>query len=90
MTVLVIVLYVCLLALMVFRVVIDIKNHREVKSMTLELFEERLKEIRASRSGVALVDFFKRNAVFVNENKAAVKKILARVFSEAADSNKKE
>ena len=90
MTVLAIVLYVCLLALMVSRVVIDIKNAREVKNMTLELFEEKLKEIKASRSGVAFVMLFKRNAVVVKENEAAVKEILARVFPKAADSNKKE
>ena len=90
MTVLAIVLYVCLLVLMVSRVVIDIKNDREVKNMTLELFEEKLKKIKASRSGVAFLGFLRRNSVFIKENEAAVKEILARVFSKAADSNKKE
>ena len=90
MTALAIVLYVCLLALLVSRVVIDIKNDREVKNMTLELFEEKLKKIKASRSGVAFIGLFKRNAVFVKENEAAVREIIARVFPKAADSNKKE
>ena len=91
MTALLVVLYVCLLVLMVARVVIDIKNDREVKNMTLELFEEKLKKIKASRSGVAFIGLFKRNAVFVSENKAAVREILARVFSEAGPvQNKKE
>ena len=53
---------------MVARVVIDIKNDREVKNMTLELFEAKLKKAKASR-----------NAVFIKEN-AAVQEIFARVF----------
>lgn len=91
MTALLIVLYVCLLVLMVARVVIDIKNDREVKNMTLELFEEKLKKIKASRSGVAFVMLFKRNAVFIKENEAAVREIIARVFPAAGSvQNKKE
>lgn len=90
MTVLAIVLYVCLLVLMVSRLVIDIKNDREVKNMTLELFEEKLKKIKASRSGVAFIGLLKRNAVFIKENEAAVQEIFARVFPEAVSSNKKE
>lgn len=90
MTVLAIVLYVCLLALMVSRLVIDIKNRCEVKNMTLELFEEKLNALKASRSGVAFLAFLKMNAVFIKENEAAVQEIFARVFPKAADSNKKE
>lgn len=90
MTALLVVLYVFLLVLMVVRVVIDIKNDREVKNMTLEIFEEKLKKIKASRSGVAFIGLLKRNAVFIKENEAAVQEIFARVFPKAADSNKKE
>lgn len=90
MTVLLVVLYVCLLVHMVARVVIDIKNDCEVKSMTLELFEAKLKKIKASRSGVAFIGLLKRNAVFIKENEAAVQEIFARVFPVAASSNKKE
>ena len=49
-----------------------------------------MKKIKASRSGVAFLGFLKRNSVFIKENEAAVKEIFARVFSKAADSNKKE
>lgn len=77
---LLIVFYVCLLALMVARVVIDIKNDREVKNMTLELFEAKLKKAKASRSGIAFIGLLKRNAVFIKENEAAVQEIFARVF----------
>ena len=85
-----IVFYVCLLALMVARVVIDIKNDREVKNMTLELFEAKLKKAKASRSGIAFIGLLKRNAVFIKENEAAVREIIARVFPKAADSNKEK
>ena len=75
---------------MVARVVIDIKNDREVKNMTLELFEAKLKKAKASRSGIAFIGLLKRNAVFIKENEAAVREIIARVFPKAADSNKEK
>ena len=90
MTALAIILYVCLLVCMVSRLVIDIKNDREVKNMTLEIFEEKLKKIKASRSGVAFIGFIKRNAVFIKENEVAVQGIFARVFPKGDPSNKKE
>lgn len=65
---------------MVACVVIDIKNDREVKNMTLELFEAKLKKAKASRSGIAFIGLLKRNAVFIKENEAAVQEIFARVF----------
>ena len=69
--------------------VADMKRVKEVKNMTLQLFEERLIAIRDSRSGSRFVRFLKDNAVFIKVHETEVAEIFARVFPKSDVSNKK-
>ena len=60
---------------MVARVVIDIKNDREVKNMTLELFEAKLKKAKASRSGIAFIGLLKREVVALDPSTGEVSQL---------------
>lgn len=82
-----IVLALLLLVCAVLTVVSDMKRMKESKSMTLELFERRLVEIKQSRNGGRFIRFMKDNSVFIKEHETEVAEIFARVFPKAADSN---
>ena len=69
--------------------VADMKRVKDVKNMTLRLFEDRLIAIRDSRSGSRFIRFLKDNAVFVKEHETEVAEIFARVFPKSDVSNKK-
>lgn len=69
--------------------VVDMKRAKDVKNMTLPLFEERLISIRDSRSGSRFIRFLKENAVFIKLHEAEVAEIFARVFPKSDVSNKK-
>ena len=69
--------------------VADMKRLKDVKNMTLQLFEERLIAIRDSCSGPRFVRFMKDTAVFRKLHETEVAEIFARVFPKSDVSNKK-
>lgn len=80
-----------IVAFVMFVVVLvaDMKRVKDVKNMTLPLFEERLIAIRDSCSGSRFIRFLKDNAVFIKSHETEVAEIFARVFPKSDVSNKK-